>query len=119
MEISYSIDGVVQNTRVISVIDTAKVRLSRRSVPQVGGQKIALYAEVLDSEDHLLSGFHSSISFSLPETAGSFSTQTVAIENGKTEDIFFTPGRVSGNQTLSLYAPGIGDIPDIPFFINS
>lgn len=69
----------------------AKVRISRRGTPQVGESKIALYAEVLDAQDHLLSGFHSSLSFSLPEAAGSFSSQTVSIENGKTEDIWFTP----------------------------
>ena len=72
----------------------------------MGGQKIALYAEVLDSQDRLLSGFHSSLSFTLPESAGSFSTQTVAIENGKTQ-ITFTIFDRYGNRIIKNNSSGM------------
>ncbi len=84
----------------------------------VGGPAVSIFAEVVDENDQLLSGFHSSISFSLPTLAGSFATGTVAIENGKTDDFSFLPGRVAGQQMLSIYVPGIGTIPDVPFSIS-
>lgn len=83
----------------------------------VGGPAVPIFAEVVDENGQILSGFHSSISFSIPTLAGSFSTGTIAIENGKTADFSFLPGRVSGQHMLSMYVPGIGTIPDVPFSI--
>ena len=64
--------------------------------------------QVLDGTGEVISGFQSAVSLRLPEGAGTFSARTLEITDGVTAPFYYTPGRISGKQPLTLDIPGIG-----------
>ncbi len=115
-------------TKIIKVLDNAKIVLNMPSTAQVWWLPVSARIEVQDSITwNPILGLSSVASWKLPDGAGSFSGKTVEIIDGTTSPIPFSylPGTVSGDHTLTLdipgiwsYSTGITVMPGIPLYVS-
>lgn len=85
-------DPNVSKSSSVSVIDIPKVHIIRSSTPKVGEAPITVDIELRDPVTNTpISGFSSLATLDIPPGAGAFDKTTVNIENGRAEQVTFTP----------------------------
>ncbi len=115
LSINASIDGTITSNTDITIYNSARIVLMRDSSPFVWGKAVWVHIEIQDDVWNRMSWLSSVASWKLPDGAGKFSKDAIAITDGVSENFDYIPGTVSGNHALSIDIPGIGSISDIVF----
>lgn len=109
MRMTFSLDQPdITLTKTISLIENPRVRIIRSATPIVWGDPIDMRIELVDAGGNVLSGFSSIANIQISAGAGTFSTTNLPLQNGRTQNFTFTPGRVSGDHILRIDIPWIG-----------